>query len=378
MIYLVHSLDYELFGNGSGDVRRDMIEPTNRLLAICNKHNAKVTIMFEAGAYWAMKRAEELGTFQIDYSPSREIEAQIQFAVKYGHDVQLHLHPWWIGAAFQAGRWNLNPNCVRISDLPNGIGSDDDVFSVIGVLSRGKRTLEGMICPSRPDYKCLVYRAGAFCGQPSKDLILGMKKAGLAADSSVVKGLYEKLPVTTDYRQAESTTQYWWTSEDDISQAGIKGEHIIEFQVCSEMQPYLYNFKWTKLHTSIKRKLVERANTHGYGMTQARFSSMPVGRILRELFTMYPFKYDFCKLGYGDMIRRLKRLISDDQKTANGFGTPVVMIGHSKDFWNDRNLDKFLGFINDNHKEKVCFSTLGDLTRMIINRDIQSDNTQTR
>ena len=51
MIPLILSLDYEIFGNGAGDVIRDVIEPTQRMLRICDRHGAKMTIMFEVGEY---------------------------------------------------------------------------------------------------------------------------------------------------------------------------------------------------------------------------------------------------------------------------------------------------------------------------------------
>ncbi len=34
MLHLILSPDYGVFGNGSGDVRRDMIEPIDRLLSL--------------------------------------------------------------------------------------------------------------------------------------------------------------------------------------------------------------------------------------------------------------------------------------------------------------------------------------------------------
>lgn len=37
------TLDYELFGNGNGDVFKHIIEPTNILLALAEKYNAKYT-----------------------------------------------------------------------------------------------------------------------------------------------------------------------------------------------------------------------------------------------------------------------------------------------------------------------------------------------
>jgi len=296
VVHLVLSLDYEIFGSGSGDVRRDMIEPTHRLLTLCNQYGAKVSIMFEVGEYWAMKKAEEAGLLHLGYSPSQQIEEQIQSSVKYGHDVQLHLHPWWIDATLKEGRWQLCPEYRRISDLPNGSGSEDDVSSIVGALYQGKRTLETIIKPVCPEYVCRVYRAAMFWGQPSRELIAGMKKVGLSADSSVVKGLYEVSPVPTDYRQAESATGYWWTCVDDISQSGPTGENIIEFPVYSRFRPYVCNLKWTKLYTTLKRRYVERGNTHDHGMMEARQSTESLGQMLKKLGTLQPLKYDFCKL----------------------------------------------------------------------------------
>ncbi len=371
MIHLIFSLDYEIFGNASGDVRRDMIEPTRRLLTLCSLYGAKISIMFEMGEYWAMKKAEEAGSLRLDYSPSHEIEEQIQYAVRCGHDVQLHLHPWWIGATFEDDKWRLCPEYMRISDLPNGIGSEDDSFSIVGALYQGKHTLEALIKPVCPEYTCLVYRAAMFWGQPSTELIMCMKQAGLIADSSVVRGFYETTPVPTDYRQAQSATGYWWTSAEDISQPGPKGEQIIEFPVWSRLRPYACNFKWTKLHVTLKRRHVERANTHGHGMMKARRSTESLGKMLRRFGTLQPLKYDFCKLSASDMIQGLRRAIRDDRMIGDDFGTPVVMLGHSKDFWNDRNLEVFLKFIKRECDGRVCFSTLGESTKRILKSDTQ-------
>jgi len=119
--------------------------------------------MLEVGAYWAMHKAEEEGLLNnIDYLPSQEIERQVKTAVTSGHDVQLHLHPWWIGATFKEDRWRLHPEYRRVTDLPNGIGSRDDLLSVVDALYEGKRTLEAIVHPVCADYECLVYRAAMF------------------------------------------------------------------------------------------------------------------------------------------------------------------------------------------------------------------------
>jgi hypothetical protein len=254
LIHLILSLDYEVFGSGSGDVRRDMIEPTYRLLALCGRYGAKLSIMLEVGEYWAIKKAEE---------------------------------------------------------------------------------------------------------------------AGFVADSSVVKGMYETKPVLTDYRQAQSAMGYWWTSAEDISQPGPKGEQVIEFPVCSRLRPYVCNLKWRKLHATLRMVWVARTNTHDHRLREAAGSVEPPGKILKKLFTLQPVKYDFCKFTASDMIRRLRRLIKRDQNLGDDFGTPVVMLGHSKAFWNDQNLEMFLTFIKNECEAKVCFSTFRELTKRILKRDAQ-------
>ena len=368
MIDLILTLDYELFGNGSGDVSRDVIEPTSRLLGICDRYGAKLTIFLEVGEYWAMKEAERTGTLCLDYSPSQEIEEQLQRAVRFGHDVQLHLHPWWIGASFEAGRWRLCPQYKRVTDLPNGLGSEDDPLSIVGALTRGRRTLETIIHPVDADYECRAYRAAMFWGQPSGELIAGMKKSGLLADSSVIYGLHETAPVPTDYRRAPSAHGYWWTTSEDISQAGPTGEHILEFPVYSQQKPYVCNFKWTKLRTTLKRRRTEKANMHGHGMMEARRSTESLGSIRQKLTSLQPLKYDFCKLSARDMIRGALRATEADEMSERDSGTPVVMLGHSKDFWNDWNLEAFLKYVKDKGEGRMCFSTLGQVTKRIFAR----------
>jgi hypothetical protein len=44
---LILSVDYEIFGNGSGDVRQHVIESARRMAAICEKHGVPLAVFFE-------------------------------------------------------------------------------------------------------------------------------------------------------------------------------------------------------------------------------------------------------------------------------------------------------------------------------------------
>ncbi len=370
MIQLVLSLDYEIFGNGAGDVMRDVVRPTERLLDICDRHGAKLTIMFEVGEYWAFERYDDQLRRDLGYSPCGVMKAQIVEAIQRGHDVQLHLHPWWIGAALSGGIWSLRPQCRLINHIPTELSPGDDLPSAASVLYEGKSTLQKMVRHVCSDYECLVYRAAMFWGQPSRELIAGLRKAGLAADSSVVPGLYERFPVPTDYRSVPSQSGYWWTSADDIGQQGAEGQEIVEFPVYARLRPYVCNLKLTKLLATLRRRSAEKTDMHGHGMTEARRSTDSAGQILRKLGTRQALKYDFCKLSAQDMIRGLYRATKDDRTEEDAIGMPVVMLGHSKDFWNDRHLDEFLCFVTSQRQAQVSFATLGELTKAIVRRDV--------
>ncbi len=83
MIYLILTADYEIFGNGTGDVRCCVINPTNRLLNLCDRYGAKLTLFFEVCEYWAFRQAQTEGKLNhLDYNPAAEMARQAQDAVK--------------------------------------------------------------------------------------------------------------------------------------------------------------------------------------------------------------------------------------------------------------------------------------------------------
>ncbi|MBN2810093.1 MAG: hypothetical protein JXR80_11425 [Deltaproteobacteria bacterium] len=357
MIDLVLSLDYELFGSGAGDVRRDIIEPTSRVLEICKKHDCPLTLMFEVAEYWAFRQAENEGKLKLGYSPADLIEKQLIAAVANGHDVQLHIHPQWIGAEIVDGLWRLKMQQYRLSDLPGGLGSRNDPLSIWGVLHRGRETIERLLQPYKKSYECRVFRAGGYYMQPSERVIAAMKEVGLYADSSVVPGLRLKRPFALNYTQAVKNIGFWWCAADDVCKTGPEFENVIEFPVCAVSKPYLMNFMPRKLLATVKRKLIEEGDRHG---EINRLRSTPdVKEVLFNLFRMHTHNLDFCKLSARSMYKMVLRF----GRSATEEITPVVMIGHSKDFWNDRELDNFLKMIKK--VENVRFSSFGDLVEKI-------------
>jgi len=369
LIEVILSLDYEIFGNGAGDVMRDIVEPTNRLLDICDQHGAKLTIMFEVAEYWAFKQTEDrLG---LDYSPANIMAEQAQNAISRDHDVQLHLHPQWIGAELNDRVWRVRLDQWCIADLPHGLDDKEDEYSIVGALSKGKHTLERIMCPIKPTYECIAFRAGGFHIQPSRYVIPAMKAAGLLIDSSVVQGLYNKSPWwCCDFRTAESNFGHWWTTADDVCRSGPEYEQILELPVYSRMQSYITNLKWSKLRAELKRRKLESLYPGTIKQAGGIRSTHKITQILQKLASIHPVTVDFCKLNARTMVKAVEEVMLKNRQSDDETGqtVPIVLIGHSKDFWNDEHLDNFLSTIRSFtvHKGGIRFSTFADVARKLV------------
>jgi hypothetical protein len=367
LIHLVLSLDYEVFGNGAGDVRRDVVYPTSRLLDICDRHGAKMTIMFEVGEYWAFEHCDERLQHDLSYSPARAMKGQIIEAIQRGHDVQLHLHPQWIDAQYDQGVWQLRNSYWRLADLPDGLGSEEQATSIMGALHRGKQTLEDVLKPVKADYECTCFRAGGFYAQPSGQILRAMKRIGLRADSSVVKGFRKTEPFAVDYSHVKTGKAAWWTTDTDLAEEGTPGENILELSVSARREPYWKNFKMTKLQTALWRRKAERIGG-GRDAAGKYITSLPSGRtVLKRLLRKHVSAFDFCKFSCRDMLERIEELGDPQQQ-------PIVMVGHSKDFANDSQFEAFLATLS--HRGGVRFASMSESVQEMLSAPSISSSTK--
>jgi len=353
MVHLVLTLDYEIFGNGAGDVRRDMIAPTDAVLDVCERYGAKLTIMFETAEYWAFEGNREALTADLGYDPAHEMKEQAANAIERGHDVQLHIHPQWVDARYSEGRWRFVIDSWRLADLPHGFGDEADIYSITGALRRGKDTIETIAHRAKPDYACRVFRAGGLLAQPSATIISAMKAVGLVADSSVVRGYRADVPFAVDYSEISAQKDCWWTTSQSLTTEGRPGEGVMEFPISSQYQPYWMSLKPSKLVTTLKRKYTQRKTPPATGASESRLSVPSAKTVLHRMLTSHPSCFDFCKLSCRDMCRRVERSLS------HGGDTVCVLIGHSKDFFNPVPLDHFLRTMSA--RSDVRFETFADV-----------------
>ncbi len=70
---LVLTVDYEIFGNGTGDVRQHVTEPTERTCHIAEKFGMPVTVFFKMEEYLLFQQYREALQRLLGYDPAAEM-----------------------------------------------------------------------------------------------------------------------------------------------------------------------------------------------------------------------------------------------------------------------------------------------------------------
>jgi hypothetical protein len=171
---ILYSADYELYlGENFLPETEVLIEPTAQLLAACERINAPLTLFADVACIW---RYREDG----DESFPAAVEEQLRDAVRRGHDVQAHLHPHWLHARREDGRWVAPLDTFLVGAL------DDPA----PLHARAKAYLEELLRPVDPSYSCVAFRAGSYGLQPNHERVFAaLRDTGYEIDSSVVPGL---------------------------------------------------------------------------------------------------------------------------------------------------------------------------------------------
>lgn len=331
------TLDYELFGDGSGDVYVHQIETTYKLVETLETYGAKLTVFFEYGQYLFYERfAEREPQFAVR---NKLIRSQLVDLIKRGHDVQLHLHPTWIGASIDQGVVILKASQFDITKL------EDDLM--LETLKDGKRFLEELLVKYNPNYKCIAFRAGAWSANKSHSYISALTAAGFEVDSTVVRGAYlDSSYGKFDFRKCVPDS--FWFINKSLTRSGLPAV-ILELPIMSLVgyRHFLKNFsrKRIKIHGRMK-------TDYPVKLTDKNLTKMgKLKKIIKRNYIMGDFNFLSSN--------SLKNLTKLYLRKTKGEIIPIILIGHSKtSFFNDE-LEPYLKYVCE-HPE-LYFSTISDI-----------------
>lgn len=357
---LVLTLDYELFGDGSGDVFDIMIQPTNDFLDLCDKHNIKSTIFFEVMEYIKINEEWKRGN-NMNYSqnPAEAIRKQIISAYNSGHDIQLHIHPHWINAKFENGRWFPDSRYWKLTKVPEKADSNFPL-GLEDLIGLGKTAIESILKPIDPAYQCHIFRAGGYCITPSEAIIGSLKKLGFTADSSVIPGAYlDNDYYYYDFRAVSLEFPFWGVdTKVDVPLADSK--EFVEVPVFAKTMSRYKKYDLQRMRIALKHK--ESNLTRIKDKVGNRTSLLDKAKFFMEKESL---TWDFCLFSEGKMEDYFNMAWKIAERSKSDFH-PFVLIGHSKGFLLPAVFERFI----QKNKSKLNFLTLKETVEKIRNNNL--------
>lgn len=353
MFNIIFTLDYEIHGNGEGDPLELLIKPTDRLLDLFNKYNARLTILADVAEILRFKKyKEENGFDKFHYDLIIE---QLRRAVKTGHDVQLHIHSSFYNAEFDNGSWKQDYSEYDLANL--------SIARLKSVIKEGKKYLEDLLQGADRNYRCIAFRAANWSMQPSKNIVAALISNDIKIDTSVFKFGKRKGLVNFDYSDAYSELIPWKASSEDICRTD-ENSKLLEIPIYCEKRSvfaFLSFNRFYRVFISFRHKLGKNEIKNQSG-SDSNINKSNFFNKLNKLsipFKKHAWKMDFNQCSGRQLIQALKRI----EKKYNSLDQdiPVVLIGHSKLF-NKRNEVSLIPFLKyvQNNKSKHNYSIFKD------------------
>lgn len=338
-VALVFSSDYELFGDGSGDVYREQINPIYDMMKLFSLYNAKLTIFFEYGQYKAY--AEYAKDNPLLLESNKAVEKQLVDLIKEGHDVQLHYHGQWHNAIYDSSinKFKLNLDKVDITSL-----DEHDLFEV---LIEGKDFLEKLLRKYKKTYTCSSFRAGSWSVENETKLLNSLRKAGFRLDSSVIpNSAYNSLYVNYNYKDSPHEYNYWLVDKY-ISKSSELGD-MIELPIFTPRSKFALLKYMSKKFFLSKKQIKER-----YQNSIASNSCSIFTRLFR-IVTKNTYMADLNNITSPNLIKMVDDVISNQSITRAI--TPLMFISHSKNTYDINELKIFLEYAKNS--DYILFWTL--------------------
>jgi hypothetical protein len=325
LIECVFTLDYEIYGNGTGALNELVYEPGQKLKSIFQQWGVQFVAFVEVAEF------EQIERFGTDDS-IHLVKRQIQSFHDDGFEVALHLHPQWYNARYVQGRWQLDYNEYNLCTLPR--------TRITDIVDRALDYLRRLLCQS--EFTPLSFRAGNWLFQPTEAAASVMAERGIKVDSSVFKGGVQH-DHRLDYRPALKNG-YYWSFTDDVTKPDKAGPWI-EVPIHTEMV-----LPW-RMTTRKRLGFGHKFGISGDGIRRRS------NRIRDFLRFRYPLKLDFCRMTEEELRGMMNKLIEEDRESPDVY-RPIVAIGHTKDFVDPDTVEKFLRFLSANEITVCTFDAV--------------------
>jgi len=352
-IHLVLTDDWELRGDGSGNMRSIQFDTMRKLVSLYEKFGLKCS--FNVEVMQQLQHIKHGRHYPVLLELAREWEDLVKEHYSKGHDIQLHVHPQWHSAQYENNKW-------RLSDRWSFLDYSEE--HIRRILRECKQYLEDLIRPINPDYRPLAFRSGAWAVAPCDYLLPILAEIGIVFDMSIVSGLYYNLGlVKLDYRNIDESFLPYYPKMQD-------GRHIassIQPIVCIPTHSFVFT---TNLRMKLLNKIIRKTfpgywhayflspswtpidnsgTSHEYSkqLWEAKYNrEVNQNTMVQRLFssTKEHVLSDLAQLSY----RKMKTMLQDIREKAGSSGwsvVPVILENHTKDIGDFGPIEKFCATI---------------------------------
>lgn len=298
-VRMVFTLDYEIFGDGSGSTVREQVVPTRHLADVLELHGHRLTIFVETGQQIYFRRHG----IETRYAP---VETQIRELYARGHGVELHIHPMWFLAGPPVdGRTTLDSDAYDLSLLP-----EKQIDDIVG---QSCAYLAELLAPVDSAYRPLAYRAGAWSMRRHRPLFDILARHGIRIDSSMAPGArFSAAYGAFDYR--DIPMRPFWSEGP-----------LLELPILTERRPLAAlaynNAQGRQVRRIVGRLYREPLSKRG----RSRLSG------LRDIVSRDYVMADFNMFAPNQLVEMIRRYRDAHRHLAE---LPVILIGHSKTTYN--------------------------------------------
>lgn len=362
-IIILFEDDWELLGNGLGNVADLQYLPSLFLLEVAERFGIKINFMVEVLQQLAFARHSEKDR---NVKIQKDIwDENVRMLLEKGHDVQLHLHPQWHNANYQDGYFRVSNNW--------NIGTYTEAEQESMVTSSIKY-LSDLLAPIDSSYSPVAFKAGSWALQPSKNILTTLSNSGIR----IVMGVGKYIHFTTtdgfevNYTGLEEDMLPYYPDYSDIQKISDKKEKIIVLPL-----PY-YTLGCKGFYAQVKRKIFcprQRNKFFYHNNVPSEISNLSrtielnktrlrkIKTILKSIYNFQHFdlsasSFDVLKLAFDQIIARALK--------AEAGVIPIVLQSHTKHYsGNYDNVCHFLEYLTKHYKNNMTFMTFTDFVQYI-------------
>ena len=360
MIYLALTHDWELRGDGSGDIEELQFAPLRRLLAIYKKSGVRTTFLPDVMQQLRFRSLREKHENLRRDADRWDEHARAAYAA--GHDIQLHLHSQWSDAHYDDGKWELKGEWSLLKY---------DRDRAARMTAESKRYLEELLSPVDHTYRCVAFRASALALAPSPHLLSTLTALGIEIDVSMAAGFYiDNETLQLDYRKCEETFLPYYPRMDDARLVSTKHESI----VCVPLNHFYGSRREvTKQNLAlVTGRFGARGNASTAQKPRAQLDTQTSGvarvyeKLIAPAIRRKHFVSDLSRLNY-PLMREMLASIRDRARASGLSKVPVVLTNHPKDIRDWDAIERFVGEVAE--AKDIEFITLSQIAERVKSGD---------